>query len=284
MTGFAKQQCVIGDKKINIEIKTLNSKQLDLNTKMPAAYRSRELEVRALLGRLERGKVDFIMTEETGTADAATVNTELLAQRYRQISQLAADLKADDPSLLSALLRQPDIWLRDSGDEVSDDDWAVIARGINLAIDQVDAFRSHEGRVLETDFHRHVDLIEQKLLTIPQYEQDRIATARERIQRYFDEFAIKDVDQNRFEQEIIYYLEKLDITEEKVRLQKHIDYFRNVMRDEPSCGKKLAFVAQEMGREINTTGSKANHVEIQKLVVEMKDELEKIKEQLGNIL
>ncbi len=284
MTGFAKQQCVIGDKKINIEIKTLNSKQLDLNTKMPAAYRSRELEVRALLGRLERGKVDFIMTEETGTADAATVNTELLAQRYRQISQLAADLKADDPSLLSALLRQPDIWLSDSGDEVGDDDWAVIARGINLAIDQVDAFRSHEGRVLETDFHRHVDLIEQKLLTIPQYEQDRIATARERIQRYFDEFAIKDVDQNRFEQEIIYYLEKLDITEEKVRLQKHIDYFRNVMRDEPSCGKKLAFVAQEMGREINTTGSKANHVEIQKLVVEMKDELEKIKEQLGNIL
>ncbi len=284
MTGFAKQQCVIGDKKINIEIKTLNSKQLDLNTKMPAAYRSRELEVRTLLGRLERGKVDFIMTEETGTADAATVNTELLAQRYRQISQLAADLKADDPSLLSALLRQPDIWLSDSGDEVGDDDWAVIARGINLAIDQVDAFRSHEGRVLETDFHRHVDLIEQKLLTIPQYEQDRIATARERIQRYFDEFAIKDVDQNRFEQEIIYYLEKLDITEEKVRLQKHIDYFRNVMRDEPSCGKKLAFVAQEMGREINTTGSKANHVEIQKLVVEMKDELEKIKEQLGNIL
>ena len=284
MTGFAKQQCVIGDKKINIEIKTLNSKQLDLNTKMPAAYRSRELEVRALLGRLERGKVDFIMTEETGTADAATVNTELLAQRYRQISQLAADLKADDPSLLSALLRQPDIWLSDSGDEVSDDDWAVIARGINLAIDQVDAFRSHEGRVLETDFHRHVDLIEQKLLTIPQYEQDRIATARERIQRYFDEFAIKDVDQNRFEQEIIYYLEKLDITEEKVRLQKHIDYFRNVMRDGPSCGKKLAFEAQEMGREINTTGSKANHVEIQKLVVEMKDELEKIKEQLGNIL
>ena len=166
----------------------------------------------------------------------------------------------------------------------SDADWAILAKDIEHAIDLTDAFRSHEGEVLERDFHRHVDLIEQMLAKIPAYEAERIDTAKERIRRWMDEAAIKEVDTNRFEQELIYYLEKLDITEEKVRLQKHIDYFRQTMATEPSCGKKLGFVAQEMGREINTTGSKANHVEIQRLVVVMKDELEKIKEQLGNVL
>ncbi|MCR4659819.1 MAG: YicC family protein [Bacteroidales bacterium] len=284
MTGFAKQQCTIGDKKINIEIKTLNSKQLDLNVKLPSAYRSRELDIRQQLNRLERGKVDFLLTEELGTDDTATLNTELVALRYAQASELAARIGAAATDLFPTLLRQPDVWASNGANELSDSDWEQLSPAIEAAIDKVDAFRSHEGDVLEADFHRHVDLIEKLLNAIPQYEQERITAARERIEHYMADFAIKDVDRNRLEQEIIYYLEKLDITEEKVRLAKHIDYFRNVMATEATCGKKLGFVAQEMGREINTTGSKANHVEIQKLVVAMKDELEKIKEQLGNIL
>ena len=177
-----------------------------------------------------------------------------------------------------------DIWNSSTDNEIDDEEWAVVSSDLQHAINICDQFRSHEGSVLEQDFHKHVDLIEKKLQAIPALEGERIDTAKERIRRYMAEAVIKEVDENRFEQELIYYLEKLDITEEKVRLQKHIDYFRQTMAHEPSCGKKLAFVAQEMGREINTTGSKANHAEIQKIVVEMKDELEKIKEQLGNVL
>ena len=155
---------------------------------------------------------------------------------------------------------------------------------IATTIEELDHNRKHEGEILKEDFKKHIDLIEHYLREIPQYEQERIVTAKERIRSYLSDAAIKDVDENRFEQELIYYLEKLDITEEKVRLEKHINYFREVMEQEEGSGKKLGFIAQEMGREINTTGSKANHVEIQRLVVAMKDELEKIKEQLGNIL
>ena len=243
MTGYAKVQSTLATKKVNIEIKTLNSKQLDLIVKLPAAYRGHELDIRTLLSRLERGKVECTLSEENSLAAAAGFNQEL----------------------------------RDS-------DWAILAADIERAIDLTDQFRSHEGDVLERDFHRHIDLIEQMLGEIPQYESQRIDTAKERIRRWMADADVKAVDENRFEQELIYYLEKLDITEEKVRLQKHIDYFRQTMASEPSCGKKLGFVTQEMGREINTTGSKANHVEIQRLVVVMKDELEKIKEQLGNVL
>lgn len=181
-------------------------------------------------------------------------------------------------------MRQPDLWSTGSTEDISDDEWTIVLSCIKEAVGDVEQFRSQEGAVLEEDFVKHVDAIEQRLNAIPQFEKERIETARERIRRYFSEFAVKEVDPVRFEQELIYYLEKLDITEEKVRLAKHIAFFRDTMRDEEVCGKKLAFVAQEMGREINTTGSKANHVDIQRLVVEMKDELEKIKEQLGNIL
>ena len=269
MTGYAKVQSTFGDKKLNIEIKTLNSKQLDLIVKVPAAYRSRELDIRAMLGSLERGKVECILTEEATADNSATFNRALLAARYEA---------------LNALLTMGDIWNSAGNDEVSDAEWQQTAADLQRAIDLCDQFRAHEGAVLEVDFHKHVDLIEQKLHEIPSLEGERIDTAKERIRRYMADAAIKEVDPNRFEQELIYYLEKLDITEEKVRLQKHIDYFRHTMASEPSCGKKLGFVAQEMGREINTTGSKANHAGIQKLVVEMKDELEKIKEQLGNVL
>ena len=178
----------------------------------------------------------------------------------------------------------PDIWDTTSDNEIGEEEWLLLSQSFATAIDEVQQFRQHEGDILAKDFIKHVDLIDQKLNKIPQYESERIETAKERIRRYLAESTVKEVDENRFEQELIYYLEKLDITEEKIRLAKHIDYFRNTMNTEEGSGKKLGFIAQEMGREINTTGSKANHVEIQKLVVEMKDELEKIKEQLGNIL
>ena len=243
MTGYAKRQCTAADRKYTVEIKTLNSKTLDIIAKLPASLRSRELDIRTLLNPLERGKIDMVITEESGTATAAQINTDL-----------------------------------------ADNEWQTIAGTIADTVADVDRFRQQEGDILKKDFIKHVDLIEQKLNSIPQYEAERIDTAKERIHRYFSEAAIKEIDPNRFEQELIYYLEKLDITEEKIRLAKHIDYFRHTMDHEENCGKKLGFVAQEMGREINTTGSKANHVEIQKIVVGMKDELEKIKEQLGNIL
>ena len=283
MTGYAKVQSTVGDKKLNIEIKTLNSKQLDLIVKLPAAYRSRELEIRALLAPLERGKVEFTMSEESGS-NIASLNEELLASRYEALCRMASRLGADSSQLLASLVCSNDIWNGNTEQDLDEAGWATLQADIQRAVLLTDEFRKHEGDVLERDFHIHVDLIEQLLGQIPPYEAERIETAKERIRRYMADAAVKEVDQNRFEQELIYYLEKLDITEEKVRLQKHIDYFRQTMADEPSCGKKLGFVAQEMGREINTTGSKANHVEIQRIVVAMKDELEKIKEQLGNVL
>ena len=283
MTGYAKHQTTLGTRRYNIEIKTLNSKQLDLTVKLPAILRSHELEVRTLLTRLERGKVDFAITEEASAA-GVSLNEELLAARYKALCRVADSIGADSSHLLDSLVGLSDIWTASTDEEITDEEWAAARADIETAIAQADKFRAEEGCVLERDFHSHVDLIEQLLGQIPAYETERIATAKERIRRYMAEADIRDVDANRFEQEIIYYLEKFDITEEKVRLQKHIDYFRQTMANEPSCGKKLGFVAQEMGREINTTGSKANHVEIQRIVVAMKDELEKIKEQLGNVL
>ena len=286
MTGFAKRQCVAGGMTVTVEIKTLNSKQLDLGVKIPQRYRSHDLEVRSMLSRLNRGKIDFVLSEILTSAGDAQLNRELLKTRFSELSAATKDMgvAVSDGELVTSLVRQSDLWFSGSFDDISDDDWAVVSSCISDAIDDVEQFRSHEGSVLEKDFVKHVDAIEQRLNLIPQYESGRIDAARDRIKRYFADFAVKEVDPVRFEQELIYYLEKLDITEEKVRLQKHINFFRDTMREEEICGKKLAFVAQEMGREINTTGSKANHVDIQRLVVEMKDELEKIKEQLGNIL
>ena len=284
MTGFAKQQCEVNEKKYTIEIKTLNSKTLDINIKLPASLRSKELDLRSMLSRLERGKIDVYITEGRSDTTSGTFNSDLLAARYQQATSLAQQLGSNDPHLFETLLAMPDVWETPTDDDISDEEWIPVSEAFSRAIDEVQRFREQEGAVLEKDFVKHIDLIEQKLQAIPTYESQRIETAKERIRRYFAESAIKEIDPNRFEQELIYYLEKLDITEEKIRLAKHIDYFRNTMHTEEGSGKKLGFIAQEMGREINTTGSKANHVEIQKLVVEMKDELEKIKEQLGNIL
>ena len=284
MTGFAKKQCILRDRTITIEIKTLNSKTLDLLIKTPASLRAKDLEIRSMLNRLERGKVDVLITEEQSASSSAQLNTDLLIERYQQSQAMAAQLGCGCQHLFETILAMPDIWTPTTTDELQDEEWQAIAATISEAVDEVDRSRKHEGEILANDFVKHIALIEQKLNDIPQYESQRIETAKERLRRYFAESAIKEVDPNRFEQELIYYLEKLDITEEKIRLAKHINYFRTTMEHEEGSGKKLGFIAQEMGREINTTGSKANHVEIQKLVVEMKDELEKIKEQLGNIL
>ena len=284
MTGFAKKQCTIDGHKYTVEIKTLNSKALDIIAKVPSRLHAHELDIRTLLGRLERGKVDFLLVDETTAADSVQLNAPLATQRFLQMKQLAATLEVDAEPLLRAIIGQPDLWMNKEESEMSPEQWEQLSGVIGEAIDEVDRFRAEEGEILKADFVKHIDLIEQKLHAIPPYEAERIETAKERIRKYFADAAIKESDPNRFEQELIYYLEKLDITEEKIRLAKHIDYFRSTMDTEESSGKKLGFIAQEMGREINTIGSKANHVEIQKLVVQMKDELEKIKEQLGNIL
>ena len=284
MTGFAKQTCEAGEKRYTIEIKTLNSKNLDINIRIPATLHSKELELRSQLSRLERGKIDVFITEENTQNDSATLNSDLLTSRFQQAQQLAQQLGCHETNLLQTLLTMPDLWASATDTDIPDSEWTLLSQAFDQAIDLVQQFRLEEGTILAADFVKHVDLIEQKLNAIPPYENERIDTAKERIRRYFAESAIKEADPNRFEQELIYYLEKLDITEEKIRLAKHIDYFRSTMDTEESSGKKLGFIAQEMGREINTIGSKANHVEIQKLVVQMKDELEKIKEQLGNIL
>lgn len=283
MTGFAKEQSTIGGKTVTVEIKTLNSKNLDLNIKLPASYWSSEIEIRRRLVRLLRGKVDVYIREEDSTAAGVQLNRDLVVGQYNALKSLSDELGCDGSHLLDTLVAKPDVWKCDEAEQ-GEEQREQLLQLIERAIDSVEESRQHEGTILEKDIRLHVDEIERRLLEVGTYEAERITTARERIKKYFEEFAIKEIDSNRFEQEIIYYLEKLDITEEKIRLQKHIDYFRQTIVDEEACGKKLGFVAQEMGREINTTGSKANHVEMQKLVVMMKDELEKIKEQLGNIL
>ena len=286
MTGFAKRQCNINTKKYNIEIKSLNSKQMDANVKLPAELKEYELAIRAMLNRLERGKIDCTISQEKSSNAASQLDSDLARQRFEEIKGLASRLtgSVDEQQMLSIVLSQPDVWIADNDEALNEEEWNTLADDINAAITDLDNTRLYEGEVLKGDFVKHIDLIEQHLSNIPQYEAERISTAKERMSTMLSDAAVKEVDNNRFEQELIYYLEKLDITEEKVRLKKHIDYFREVMENEEGSGKKLGFIAQEMGREINTTGSKANHVEIQRLVVAMKDELEKIKEQLGNIL
>ena len=284
MTGYAKRQCTTAGRKYTVEIKTLNSKALDIIAKLPASLRSRELDIRNLLNPLERGKIDIVISEECSTESVAHVNHDLVMQRYAELQQLALQLNDNGANLLDTILAMPDVWVATESHDLTPEEWEALADTLRQAVADVDTFRSEEGAVLHRDFVKHIELIQQKLAAIPQYESERIDTAKERIHRYFAESAIKEIDPNRFEQELIYYLEKLDITEEKIRLAKHIDYFVQTMDNEESCGKKLAFVAQEMGREINTTGSKANHAGIQRLVVRMKDELEKIREQSMNIL
>ena len=283
MTGFAKIQQEIGTTIYTIEIKTLNSKQMDATVKIPTDFRDKELEIRAMLNRLERGKIDFTLSKENSDNSIIAINKNVAKAYYEELKTLYTSLGQDTCTLMECILRRPEVWDNSQNTTVDEDVWKKISIQIAKAIETVDETRLHEGEILKTDFIKHINIIQQKLNLIPQFETERIEQQKDKLRKTLAELGTT-VDENRFEQEMIYYLEKLDITEEKVRLQKHIDYFLETMELTESTGKKLAFITQEMGREINTTGSKANHTEIQKLVVIMKDELEKIKEQLGNIL
>ena len=287
MTGFGKQTIETQNNKFVIEIRTLNSKQFDLNAKIPPLLREYEPEIRNLTGRrLLRGKVDLQITAEAKTSESAPgLNHALAGHYYREIKNLSEVLGLElSEQILPVVLRMPDIW---SVPEVELDpsEWKLLSENIEKAMDAVDRFRISEGETLYEDFKKRIEIIKTLLSQVEQFETERIQRIKERIRSNLENYAA-DVqqDKNRLEQEMIFYIEKLDITEEKIRLEKHCDYFLETMESEETPGKKLNFIGQEIGREINTMGSKANDANIQKLVVLMKDELEKIKEQLFNIL
>ena len=286
MTGFGKGEATADNRKITVEIRTLNSKQLDVNLRLPSLYRQSEYEIRTLAARsLVRGKVDIVVTFETQRAEApARINRELFREYLRQMSDTLtyAGIDASHDTLASLAMRMPDV-VSTEAESVSAEEHAALLTATEAALVQLDAFRTQEGAILIADLLHRVDLIEQYKNEIEPYEKARTQNIRARILDNLAKLGA-EVDRNRLEQEMIFYLEKLDITEEKVRLTNHCNYFREGAANEEQAGRKLGFIAQEMGREINTTGSKANETNIQILVVKMKDELEKIKEQVLNIL
>ncbi len=287
MTGYGKATAVFEDKKIHVEIKSLNSKALDLSARIAPLYREKEMEIRNLIARrLERGKVEFTLWVEKDAADMATpINTAVLEDYYRQLRDISAATGIPAPAdWFQTLLRLPDVLTKVDVQELSEEEWAVASRAVDEAIDRLVAFRMQEGEALERKFNEKLDNITALLASIEVYETERVARIRERITDALEKTISVDYDKNRLEQELIYYIEKLDINEEKQRLANHLRYFRETMHDGHGQGKKLGFIAQEMGREINTTGSKSNHAEMQNIVVKMKDELEQIKEQVLNVM
>ena len=288
MTGYGKTECQLPGKKLSIEIKSLNGKQLDTGIRLPLLYRDKELEIRQMIASaLERGKVDCTFYYElNGDACSGAINEQVVRNYYQQLRRISEELGLETSlELLTTVMRLPDT-VRTERNGLSDQEWKLIEEGLRQALEQVERFRIREGEVLAGDLRERVIAIREKLDRVGPYEEERIRRIRERIGNNLVAFMKnrEEVDENRLEQEIIFYLEKLDISEEKVRLASHCDYFLGTMDEESSPGKKLGFISQEMGREINTLGSKANHSEIQRLVVEMKDELEKIKEQILNVL
>ena len=275
------------NKKISVEIRSLNSKQLDLAMRLPSFYREKELEVRSYLAqRIGRGKVDFAMFCETQQAERfARIDENAVKQYYQQLISISNGLGMEGVTdYMRIIMTMPDV-VKVEQPELDETEWSEVMKCIEEAVDNFIKFREQEGLALEKDLRTRVGLIEKYSLEVPKYETERVNKIRQRIQSNLDEIIAKDkVDQNRLEQELIYYIEKLDINEEKVRLANHIKYFLETMEGEPNPGKKLGFITQEMGREINTLGSKANQAEMQRLVVMMKDELEKIKEQILNCL
>lgn len=288
MTGFGKATSEYKDKKLTVEIKSLNSKQSDVNVRMPLQYREKELVLRnEVIQKLNRGKIDLSIWIEGNDADKTVqFNESLIKDYYFQLEKVSKMIgqKLENEQVMQLIMRLPDV-LKTELKELDENEWKIILQTLNSAINQLDEFRVQEGKVLETDFIKRIDRIVAMLNQLKPFEKERIEKIRERINQNLSEnLENVDIDKNRFEQEIIFYLEKFDITEEKVRLRNHSAYFLETLNQEEFAGKKLGFIAQEIGREINTIGSKANHVEIQKIVVQMKDELEKIKEQLLNIL
>jgi uncharacterized protein (TIGR00255 family) len=287
MTGFGKATVELSDKKITIEIKSLNSKQTDLNMKIPALYRERELEIRNMISTaLNRGKIDCgIFYEVTDSERSATVNKEVVKGYYNQLKSVADEIGIElKGEVMQTLMRMPDT-LKSERPELTDNEWIALREGVQKAISLLIDFRKQEGDALAEDLKQRVSNIEKYLKEALKYEGERLEKVKSRITDHLSEVEGSSMfDANRFEQEMIYYIEKYDITEEKVRLENHLKYFLNTMNNEEINGKKLGFISQEIGREINTLGSKANHADIQQLVVNMKDELEKIKEQVLNVL
>lgn len=287
MTGYGKAVVVFKDKKISAEIKSLNSKQLDLQTRIAPLYREKEMEIRQMISTaLERGKVDFALwIEKDAGVDATPVNTALVENYYRQLKAVAEKVGIPEPEdWMYTLTRMPDVLTKTDQEVLSDEEWAVVRQAVEQAINALIDFRKQEGAALEKKFAEKVDNIERLLAEIEPWEKSRVEKIRQRIVEGLQQIPGVDYDKNRLEQELIYYIEKLDISEEKQRLTNHLNYFRETMANGHGQGKKLGFIAQEMGREINTTGSKSNQAEMQNIVVQMKDELEQIKEQVLNAL
>lgn len=287
MTGFGKAECLCQNQKLSIEIKSLNSKFFDLNLRVPNGFREKEPEIRTMLNnRLHRGKVDFTLNiEDAGDHGNYSINQALAKKYFEELKALSETIeKKEFTEYLPVIMRLPDIMVSEKA-EIDESEWNKLSKAIQQALDKVEAFRVGEGKTLMADLQKRTERILSLLDKVKPFEKKRIETLKERIRKdLFDVMDRDDVDENRFEQELIYYLEKLDITEEKVRLREHCSYFLETLHENESHGKKLGFIAQEMGREINTLGAKANDSSIQKLVVQMKDELEKIKEQLFNIV
>ena len=281
MTGYGKSVLQLPTKKITIEIKSLNSKNLDLNARMPSIYREKELSLRKLIGSsLERGKIDFsIYVEMTGEETTTQLNKSVVKQYIKQLKEV---VDGDETELLKMAVRFPDA-LNTERDDIDEDEWHTILNEVKVALKNIATYRLDEGKALEADFRIRLKNIEDLLEQVIAMDPERIEGVRERLRKGVEELKEK-VDENRFEQELMFYIEKFDITEEKVRLKNHLDYFNAALSSDDSNGKKLGFIGQEMGREINTIGSKSNYAPMQKLVVQMKDELEKIKEQLLNVL
>lgn len=286
MTGFGKSTVNLGGKSVTIEIKSLNSKQLDLNIKLPPAFREKEPEIRSILShKLERGKIELSGNiDYTDGELPSAINKSLVTAYYKELKEIADKLEESNSDILAIVMKLPEV-LRPSRDVLSEDEWILISECLERAVTGLDDFRIHEGNLLMTDFSSRINSIAELMGSLDEFEVSRSIQFKEKLRASVSEFANNNtLDSNRFEQEIIYYLEKLDITEEKVRLQKHLNYFIDTINESEANGRKLNFVTQEIGREINTIGSKANDANIQRVVVQMKDELEKIKEQLANIL
>ena len=287
MTGYGKATISFGEKKIHVEIKSLNSKAIDLSVRIAPLYREKEMEIRNLISQsLERGKVDFSLWVEKEAAETATpINAALMNNYYEQIKAITEQTEIPMPTdLFATLLRMPDVLTKVDVQELSEEEWTVVRKGIEEAIVQLVDFRKQEGKALAKKFNEKIDNIEALMKAIEPFEHERVTKIRERITDALEKTLNVDYDKNRLEQELIYYIEKLDINEEKQRLANHLNYFRETMNNGHGQGKKLGFIAQEMGREINTTGSKSNHAEMQNIVVRMKDELEQIKEQVLNVM
>lgn len=285
MTGFGKATKENAGKKIRVEIRSVNSKQFDLNLRLPSSYREKESEIRKdILTRLERGKIDFLLfTEAVAETRKVAIDKDVAKAYYKEIKSLSEELNLNQENILSTLLKLPEV-ISTQREEPDENEWKEVQTALTEAIAAIDNFRLTEGKELEKDFRMRIGKILELLEKIEACEGERMQTIKGRITKNLAEVIPTDkTDKNRFEQELIYYLEKIDITEEKLRLKTHCDYFISTMKED-TAGRKLGFITQEIGREINTIGSKANHAEIQRLVVQMKDELEKIKEQLLNIL